>query len=241
MRDVIQALIELQSVDDEVREFKTQRDELSTNLNTLKTILSGMSTELEDKREKLAEADRFYTDQQEELRADGERMSRAKQKLAAVTRTKEYAAVQRELDNIRKKYGEDEAELKRLGEAMEEYKVSIAAQEAKLAELQGEVSKEEAANVDRLGSLTAQIDGVDGRRGTISGRLDDRTMRRYERVLSRREGRAVVAALNGKCTGCQMKLPPQLFILVQRLETLQSCPACQRFLFFKAPEEEDAA
>ena len=64
-------------------------------------------------------------------------------------------------------------------------------------------------------------------------------MRRYERVLARREGRAVVEALNGKCTGCQMKLPPQLFILVQRLETLESCPACQRFLFF-SPVETDA-
>jgi len=236
--EVIQALIELQSVDDEIREHRVQRDDLSTNLNTLEKILAGMSSELEEKREKLAEADRFYTDQQEELKADGERMSKTKQKLAAVTRTKEYAAVQRELDNVRKKYSEDEAELKRLGEAMEEYNTSIAAAETKLAELQSEVSREEAANVDRLGHLSGQISAVDGRRGAILDRVEDRIVRRYERVLAGREGRAVVPAQNGKCTGCQMKLPPQLFILVQRLETLESCPACQRFLFFKAPEAE---
>ena len=53
-------------------------------------------------------------------------------------------------------------------------------------------------------------------------------------------GRAVVEAKGGKCTGCQMKLPPQLFILVQRVETLESCPACQRFLFFAPEPEADA-
>lgn len=239
MTEVIEALIELQTVDDEIREFQVQRDELSTNLNTLKKILEGMSSELEDKREKLAEANRFYTDQQEELRADGERMAHAKQKLAAVTRTKEYAAIQRELDNIRKKYGEDEAELKRLGEAMEEYQASIAAQEVKLAELEAEVAREEAANVDRLSHLTEQIQAVDGRRTAITTRIEDRITRRYDRVLARREGRAVVEALNGKCTGCQMRLPPQLFILVQRLETLEACPACQRFLFFQPVEADE--
>ena len=240
MTEVIEALVGLQSVDDEIREFKTQRDELAANLMTLKKILAGMDAELGEKRDKLSEADRFYSEQQEELRADGERMSRAKQKLTAVTRTKEYAAVQRELDNIRKKYSEDEAELKRLGEAMEEYKASIATQETKLAELQSEVDQEEASNADRLAQLTGQIDAVADRRSALSSKVDARTMRRYERVLAGRDGRAVVPATGGKCTGCQMKLPPQTFILVQRGKTLESCNNCQRFLYF-IPVEPEAA
>ena len=240
MTEVIEALVGLQSVDDEIHEFKTQRDELAANLLTLKKILAGMDAELSEKRDKLSEADRFYSEQQEELRADGDRMARAKQKLSTVTRTKEYAAVQRELDNIRKKYGEDEAELKRLGEAMDEYKASIAAQEAKLAELQAEVDQEEASNADRLAQLNAEIDAVAERRGALSSKLDDRTIRRYERIIARRDGRAVVAATRGKCTGCQMKLPPQTFILVQRGNTLESCPNCQRFLYFKAEEVQAA-
>ena len=240
MTEVIEALVGLQSIDDEIREFKTQRDELAANLMTLKKILAGMDAELGEKREKLSEANRFYAEQQEELRADGERMSRVKQKLTAVTRTKEYAAAQRELDSIRKKYGEDEAELKRLGEAMEEYKSSIATQEAKLSELQGEVDQEEASNADRLAQLTSQIDAVADRRGALSSKVDARTMKRYERVLAGRDGRAVVPAKGGKCTGCQMKLPPQTFILVQRGNTLESCNNCQRFLYFEAVEVEAA-
>ena len=232
MKETIEALVAIQGVDDEIKGFRVQRDELASNLDGLKVILGGMSTELDEKREKLAEANRFYGSQQEELKADGDRMAHAKQKLSTVTRTKEYAAMQRELDNLRRKSTDDEAELKRLAEAIEEYKQAIATQEAKLSELQSEVDQEEANSADRLNELDGQMAAINVRRDEMKVKLDPQLLRRYERILPKRQGRAVVPALGGKCTGCQMRLPPQLFILVQRGEQLQQCPACQRFLYF---------
>ncbi|MGM0574232.1 MAG: zinc ribbon domain-containing protein [Myxococcota bacterium] len=232
MRDTIKALIELQQVDDQIRGQQVQRDELSANLDRLKTILERMGGELAEKREKLAEAERFYSDKQHDLDSDAERISHAKHKLNAVTRTKEYAAMQRELDALRKKYDEDQQELKRLAGAMDEYQESIAAQEEKLRDLQAEVEREEAASADRLNELDGQIDEIAANKKGIEERLKPSLVRRYKRVLKGREGRAVVPAFDGKCSGCQMRLPPQLFIQVQRGETLETCPACQRFIYF---------
>ena len=237
MKDSIEALIELQSIDDEIRGFLLTREELAVNQKRLAEILGRMNAELDDKRSKLDEAQRFYNERQGDLQHDGERLAKAKSKMAGVTRTKEYAAMQREMDNLRRKYSEDETELKRLNGAIDEYKTSIAGQEEKLAELQAEVEKEEATSGDRLAELNREIDAIESRKTNVHSRLDDGLLRRYERVLSRREGKAVVGATGGKCLGCSMKLPPQLFILVQRAETLQSCPNCQRFLYFKPPEE----
>jgi predicted nucleic acid-binding Zn-ribbon protein len=36
---------------------------------------------------------------------------------------------------------------------------------------------------------------------------------------------------NGVCTGCQMALPPQLFIQVQKVDELHQCPQCHRYVF----------
>ena len=105
------------------------------------------------------------------------------------------------------------------------------------ATLQAEVKKEEATSGDRLAELNREIDAIESRKTNVHSRLDDQLLRRYERVLARREGKAVVAAVGGKCSGCSMRLPPQLFILVQRAEVLQSCPNCQRFLYFVPPAE----
>ena len=231
MLKTIQALIELQSIDDEIHAHSAQRDELEANLKALRGIVARMAEELEDKRDKVTEASRFYEDKQEDLRLDGERLNKAKQKLTAVTRTKEYAAMQREIDTLRRKFSEDETELKRLAEAIEEYHVSIGAQEQKLSDLEAEVRREEAASDERLGELDQLIAEIDKRKGGIKVGLDRPLVSRYKRVLARREGKAVVPAIDGNCTGCQMRLPPQQFILVQRGEELQVCPACQRFLY----------
>lgn len=233
MRETIEALIELQHVDDEIGGHRIQRDELAANLDRLKSILDRMSSELDEKREKLTEATRFYEEKQGDLQADADRLAKAKQKLAVVTRTKEYAAMQRELDSLRRKYGEDEQEIKRLAEAIEEYEASIAGQEGKLAELEGEVKREEAASADRLRELGEAMAKIDARKDAIRARLEPSLVRRYERVLHRREGKAVVPAMGGRCTGCQIRLPPQHFIRVQRKETLESCPNCQRYLYYK--------
>ena len=237
MKDSIEALVELQSIDDEIRGFLLTREELAVNQKRLTEILNRMNGELDAKRAKLDEAQRFYSERQDDLKDDGERLSKAKTKMAGVTRTKEYAAMQREMDNLRRKFSEDETELKRLNAAASEYKTSIAGQEEKLAELQTEVKKEEATSGDRLSELNREIDAIEARKTNVNERLDAQLLRRYSRVLGSREGKAVVAAVGGKCSGCSMRLPPQLFILVQRAETLQECPNCQRFLFFTAPVE----
>jgi len=64
---------------------------------------------------------------------------------------------------------------------------------------------------------------------------------KYDFIRSRRPGTAIVAAEDGHCNGCFMALPPQLFIQVQRGENLETCPSCQRILFFweDAIGEED--
>ncbi|MFT7579487.1 MAG: putative nucleic acid-binding Zn-ribbon protein [Myxococcota bacterium] len=234
MNETIAALIELQTIDDEIRGYKVGRDELAGNLDRLGSILQRMNADLNDKREKLEEAERFYNDKRTDLQADSERMTHAKSKLAGVSRTKEYAAMQRELDNLRKKYGEDEAELTRLSQAIDDYKTSIASEEAKLEELQSEVSREESASSNRLTGLDTTIGSIASRKEAITVKLPRSLVTRYHKLLDQREGTAVVPAVAGRCQGCRMKIPPQTYIYIQRGEKLLTCASCQRYLYYSA-------
>jgi len=234
VNEKIAALVELQNIDDEIREYQVQRDELAANLERLRSILGRMGEGLADKRERLAEATRFHEEKRIDLSADADRLSGAKSKLAAVTRTKEYAAMTRELENLRKKFGDDESELRRLETAITEYKASIAEEEAKLEELSAEVSREEQSSADRLTELDTVIARIGARKKSVSAVLPKSLVGRYERILVKREGKAVVPVVAGHCQGCRMMLPPQLFIQVQRGEALHSCPSCQRYLYYTA-------
>ncbi|MBW2734063.1 MAG: hypothetical protein JRH20_16875, partial [Deltaproteobacteria bacterium] len=55
-----------------------------------------------------------------------------------------------------------------------------------------------------------------------------------------RGGIGVVRAAEGACSGCHMRLPPQLYNILQRNETIEQCPNCQRIIYY-IPEEEETA
>jgi predicted nucleic acid-binding Zn-ribbon protein len=59
-------------------------------------------------------------------------------------------------------------------------------------------------------------------------------MKRYEQLLAKRAGLAVVQARDGHCKGCNMGLPPQLFIKIQRADVVETCPACGRILYHES-------
>lgn len=232
MNKTLEGLIELQRIDDEIRSVRKERDELAANLDRLQRILVQMRGDLTEKRERLAEVTKFHDDKKIDLSADQERIGTAKQKLAGVSRTKEYQAMTKELDTLRKKHSEDEAELQRLATAIQEYRAGVETQESKLAEIQAEVEREQATSATRLGELDKAIAAVADKKGVVQKELPKDIVGRYERVLERRDGTAVVAVVQGRCTGCRMQLPPQTWNKIQVGKELFQCSTCQRFLYY---------
>jgi hypothetical protein len=232
MHPTVERLIELQRIDDEIRNHRKQREELATNLERLKRILAQMGASLAEKRGRLADNVHWYEDKRIELQADNDRINNAKNKLVAVQRTKEYQAMTKELDTLRKKFQEDEAELTRLSAVIEETRAAVASEEAKFAEIQAEVQREDATSAERLGELDKHIATVAAKKDEVGKHLTRNVVQSYERILEKRDGVAVVPAVMGSCTGCKMKVPPQTWVKIQLGKEIFQCSNCNRYLFY---------
>ncbi len=236
MNPTMAGLIELQRVDDEIFQVKKHRDDIRSNLERLRKLLAMMEAGLADKREKLAEATRFHTDKRLDLEQASERIASSKQRMMGITRSKEYAAMTKELEHLRKRQTEDEQELERLSAAIAEYRTSIEDEEKKLADIHAEVAREEAASVERLKEFDGLIDRVANRRSEIEAKLPRDIAARYNRILERRDGSAVVLTVKGRCTGCNMAAPPQTWVRIQLGREIFQCASCQRFLYYNVEE-----
>lgn len=232
MNPTIAGLIELQRIDDEISSHRKQRDELASNLDRLRKILVQMNASLQDKRERLAESERWYEDKRIDLQADNERIHNAKSKASAVQRTKEYQALTKELDTLRKKVQEDESELERLSAVIQETRAAVSSEEQKFAEIQAEVAREESTSAERLAQLEKVIGQVAEKKKDIGKHLPRPIVNTYEKILEKRDGVAVVAVVAGSCTGCQMKVPPQTWVKIQLGKELFQCSSCNRYLFY---------
>jgi predicted nucleic acid-binding Zn-ribbon protein len=237
---MIENLRALQSIDDEARGFLLERNDLQQKLQRLKELLALMEGALEEKKGKLEEASRWYKDKEIELKSDQEKVVKAKTKLQAVTKNKEYMAMQREIESVRKSNLAREEEIMKLVEAMDQFNTSIAEEQAKIATLCGEQQAEEAASADRITELDRKIDSIASRKIAVTGKLTPALLSKYERLFRKRDGMAILPVRNGACSGCNLKIVSQQLQLIIRTETIEQCTSCNRFLYIDESSVDDA-
>ena len=161
-------------------------------------------------------------------------------RITRIRNDKELGLARREVDLLKDEITVLEAELQQVYEQVEAATTALAGLEGELKSLADAREAEAAALKETVERLGADIERDRGRRQQILGTVDEALRSRYEMILSRRGGVAVVAVRNGTCEGCRMRVPPQLYNQIQRNEQVFLCPSCQRMLHWR-PEQSQAS
>ena len=231
MKEQLKLLEELQRYDARLQEYETGLKALPEKLQAMKNDLAKVEAMLEKERQQLADAEKFRRDQEFELKNNEANIAKSKTKLQGVKTGKDYMAAQREIETSRKTVAEREEEIVKLMEAIEANRGKIAAHEADVAQLREVVAKEEAATNVKLDELRAKIAGEKTERDASAAKVDGNVLKKYSAIRMRR-GLAVVPVVKGTCQGCHMKIPPQLFIMLQRGTAIETCPTCARIIYW---------
>ncbi len=234
MRSQLRLLEKLQGVDAKIMELENSLKALPLKLKGMRDDLARVEALLERERLQLSEAEKWRRDQELELKTDEENISKAKGKLSAVKTNREYMAMQREIESTRKQNQEREEEILKLMNAVESFKSSIATHETELEALRATVAEQEGETQKRIAELEAQVAVQVQERKELTKDIKPEVMKRYETIRGRR-GLAVVPARDGYCVGCNMNIPPQLYNILQRGNSLETCPNCHRIIYWEEP------
>lgn len=241
MQNEIALLRKLQEHDLRILEMDQRTDGLRDSLEELYALRDSLVGSLEQQKAQLEETRSLMRNKQVDLEANEERYNSSKSKINQITNSREYAALEKEIEALRKLRAQLEEEHDSLKEAVNDFSADVAEKEAKAAEVTSQIAEEEAL-VDREASATEkEIGKIEAERDKLKRDLPKALVRRYEFISSRRPGRVIVPAREGVCTGCNMMLPPQLYNEVQQAQRMQQCPSCQRILYFEDEAERAAA
>jgi predicted nucleic acid-binding Zn-ribbon protein len=230
-KEIIEVLCSLQALDDEIRDFRARRKERIDQLDRLRKVIAHMQRDVEEQRGKLAETEQWHRTKSLELETLRDKLNRSKAKLSGVTRSKEYVAVNKELDLLRKDIAIKEDEVEKLSKAIDDFRLAIAKKEADFGDRHAEAEIAERDTTVTLQGMDARIAEVDARRLLITDRLDRAVVKRYERVAEARDGKAVAPVIEEACTGCNMILQPSFVEIVVRATSLVQCRHCNRYLY----------
>jgi predicted nucleic acid-binding Zn-ribbon protein len=239
MKDQLKLLVELQRHDARIQELEQMKKVWPQKLEAMQSDLQKVEQLLSRERSQLDETEAWRKRQEDERRAEEDQLLKAKQRASQVKNVKEAMASERELQATRKMAQEREEEVVKLGGAVEVAKKSIAQHEGDLETLRQHVLDEEAAAQTKTIEIDAQIGEAKKGREEVAARVSPSVLKKYSSIKMRR-GLALVPVKNGTCQGCNMNIPPQLYNILQRGDSIEVCGSCNRIIYWdKMMEDPD--
>jgi uncharacterized protein len=231
LQDKLGLLRELQGLDRELVQLNEGRQKLEAEIAKYQDELARVQEMVDSLAD---EMEAIQAERRELLRAqaqEAENVQRAEGRLPSIKTQKEYIAVLKEIDSakavsrdIQGKLAAKEAELENLGRDREEKEQETSGIREKFQARQAEIDAQ-------LAETDGAVTDMNQRKNVLLEQIPVPIRKRYQMLLERRGGIAVVEARKGACSGCNMHLPPQLYNSLFRMQEIQSCPHCNRLLY----------
>lgn len=240
MKIDLKPVLAIQEVDLAIRDLAIEKEKAPERLNALVALLSEREAELAALEERRRELLRKKTELEDELEMDQVRLGRSQSRLTSIKTNREYQALLKEIDEIKKTNKVREDEILAILEESER----IAADIEEKRKLNEETRKEKDAEERRLEGLLAEIDGkiasLQKEREEKVQFVNKEILARYDFLRQKRGGLAVVEVRGSVCTGCNMNITPQLYNELLRNERIIFCPTCQRIIYTRSEVLQEA-
>lgn len=238
--DQIQQLVELQKVDDEIFAVRQELEAAPRQLEDLERRFAASEARRARVLDKLSHLQEQKKRLSLEIDDDSARIKKSKNKLMQVENTREYHAMMREMDSMEKINRTREEEKLTLLEELQNQESALAECDGEHNALKAELEAARSGLDARLAQARAQLETLNSKRETVGRAIPRPVFMRYEFIRKRLEHPVIVAVREGVCSGCNIAVPPQAFIDLQRGQQIQSCPNCQRLIFWCEHFEEAA-
>jgi predicted nucleic acid-binding Zn-ribbon protein len=232
----IQDLIELQKIDSQLEEIEELLGDLPIKVTELKNKEDSLTSDFEWGKARLKEIALEQHKTEMNLAEFKEKIDKLKDQLFLVTNNKQYDALMLEIDHLKENLDRNETTELELLEEKDQLGEQVKSQEQSLESLSKELSSKQVNLEQALAASSSEKKDLESRREETAKDLSASVLARYNRILSARNGLAVVSLEGRSCGGCGAALPPQLVAEVKTLMTIQNCSICTRFLFWEKPE-----
>lgn len=232
MNPDLQHLIELQKLDDVIREIELEISSLPRKIAEIESQLTSHIRQVEGDQHALTENQKSRRRREGEISAARDKISHFKDQSLMVKTNEQYKALLHEIEHQEAHIRELEDQI--LAEMIdsESLERKLRQAEAKLAEERQQAQREITIAEQQKRQEEQKLAHVRSERSTIQSQIAINLYETYERIAKARRGMAVVEVSDGTCGACHVHLRPQVFSEVMSNEQLRTCESCGRILFY---------
>ncbi len=233
MRGNLEKLAALQLVDLRIQKMEKEKEEIPQRLAFLDEEFKKEENAVIAQRAELERLQKERRHKEKELEEEMAHIKKTEARIFEIKTNKEYQAVMKEIENAKKLNRQREEEILALLEQIEELQKNLQQAEKKLEIRRKEYQRQVAELRQKIASFDQEMAEELRNRQDKEKEIPPDLLQKYHRILERRQGLAIVRVQNGVCQACYMNIRPQLFIELQKQESLIVCPNCSRILFWE--------
>ncbi len=230
MRDQIAALGALQQLDLEIKVIEEKLRKYPQEISRYEEDLENAKTFIADARKELEQIRTSKKEMEHQLEENQSSLKRAEKRLFEIKTYREYEALQKEISETKMTNASLEDDILRFMEVIDNLEKQITDKESELAEREVDNKKSITDYKAKIKDLEITQKNKQQEKEKIISVIDPDVLPLYEKIKTR-NGIAIAPARNEVCTGCNMKIPPQLFNEVLTLSRMIQCPNCGRILY----------
>ena len=206
----------------------------------LDALLQSATAALAAAKQALADNQSHRRSIDKDLISAQQRQEKYKEQLMAVKTNDEYRAMQHQIEAVGAEVLQHEERVLVSMLEADEINASIKKAEAALKAAQSKVAQERAAIESEVKAQQTALAECNATRDTVIAALDNKSVIDTFQRIAKVRGTAVARAEGERCTVCQVRLRPAVFLEVRKNDSIVQCDSCNRILYFVAPQAAKA-
>lgn len=235
---VLPTLIKLSEVDSSLARILAKHKQLDLEQEDASKAFNLTKREFEDKKLDLDKRKGKYLEEEKRINEENEKLVERRKVLSSFTNYKVQQSAQKEIELAAKQLSAQEEKLlstleetEALEKEVEELKLKYSEEEKKLKELSSSAEEE-------IDALLARAKEKEAERSELAATVDPKNLTMYERIRVKHPADPLVAVREGNCGGCFMQVGPQMMVQISRADSLVKCRGCGRLLFLSSDEAD---
>ncbi len=240
MRQRLLDLYEVQKIDSLVFEIQERRKTISLRLQELEDQGKEALRKVEELESQLVGLEKQARGQENTVQAEKVKIKKWEARLQEIRNQREALALSREVEGAKRSVEKAEEETLAIWKQKEEMELEIETLRDKHTDL-GVAAADEAEKVKQaIADAESETARHAARRETLVAAIPANVIRTYDMVRAKRRGMGIAMVAEGSCNGCHVKLRPQLYNMLQRADSIEQCPQCQKLMVWEGliPEGE---
>ncbi len=153
--------------------------------------------------------------------------------LYSLKTNKEYQTMLQQIQGSKADASVIEDKILELLEKVDNLKVEVEGEKLKIKE-EEKLFLAEKNRIDlRIKEIDDRLSQLESLRKQAIPDINPKILAQYERILSSRDGLAIVTVKGNSCGGCNMFVPPQVINLIKMYERIVTCEICNRMLYIE--------